>query len=80
MVPDGGFGREGFPLPEPGRLAIPQIASDLAGRVPGQPNPEGLARVDDEVWIVTDNHYRVQVGETRLLRVPVAHRLLHPPP
>ncbi|MFK7988472.1 MAG: esterase-like activity of phytase family protein [Sandaracinaceae bacterium] len=69
-----------FALPEPGQLAMPQVASDLAGRVPGQPNPEGLAFVDDEAWIVTDNHYRVRVGDTRLLRAPIRAGLLHPPP
>lgn len=69
-----------FALPEPGQLAMPQVASDLAGRVPGQPNPEGLAFVDDEAWIVTDNHYRVRVGDTRMLRAPIRAGLLHPPP
>lgn len=68
-----------FALPAAGRLAMPQVASDLAGRVPGQPNPEGLAFVNDEAWIVTDNHYRVRVGDTRLLRAPIRTELLHPP-
>lgn len=49
----------------------PRVVYDLAGRLEGDPNLEGIARAGDELLLVVDNHYGTRQGPNELVRVPL---------
>lgn len=59
----------GFTLGPSAETITPTLVVDLAGRVRGDANLEGLTRVGDELWLIADNHHGRRTGPNLLVRV-----------
>lgn len=60
-----------FDLPPSADRVTPRVVYDLAGRLEGDPNLEGIARAGDELLLLVDNHYGTRQGPNELVRVPL---------
>ena len=50
-------------------VLVPSLQWELAGRLEGDPNLEGLACEGSTFWMITDNWYGEQMGEHELIRL-----------